>query len=69
MELKMKVIVNNAIAQQKQERDAGGAVKTSVENLSRIQCRDDKQNVIQFTVDYATGKAYELGKEVTVTVD
>ena len=68
MELKMKVIGINSAAQTKQERQADNTVKTSTENLSRISCRDEKQAVLQFTTDYESGKSYELGKELTVTV-
>ena len=68
MEFKMKVIGNNSVQQTKQERNADNTVKTTTEDLSRISCRDEKQGVLQFTTDYATGKGFELGKELTVTI-
>ncbi len=68
MELKMKVIGNNSVIQTKQERNPDNTVSTKTEDLSRISCRDEKSNVLQFTTDYATGKGYELGKELTVTI-
>ena len=68
MEFKMKVIGNNSVQQTKQERNADNTVTTKTEDLSRISCRDEKSNVLQFTTDYATGKTFELGKETTVTI-
>jgi hypothetical protein len=68
MEFKMKVIGNNSVQQTKQERQADNTVKSSTENLSRISCRDEKQGVLQFTTDYEAGKVFELGKELTVTI-
>ncbi len=64
----MKVIGNNSVTQTKQERNADQTVTTKTENLSRVSCRDDKQAVLQFTTDYESGKAFELEKELTVTI-
>lgn len=68
MELKMKVIGINSVAQTKQERQPDNTVKSSTANLSRISLRDETGNVLQVTTDYETGKTFELGTERTVTV-
>jgi len=70
MDFKMKVIGNNSVQQTKQERNPDNTVKTSVENLSRISLRSEGTTgaVLQFTTDYESGKTFELGKELTVTI-
>ena len=70
MDFKMKVIGNNSVMQTKQERQPDNTVKTTNANLSRISLRseDPAAGVFQFTTDYEAGKGFELGKELTVTI-
>jgi hypothetical protein len=68
MELKMKVIGNNSVSQTKAERNPDNTVKTTTADLSRVSCRDDQSNILQFTTDYENGKTFVLGKEVSVTI-
>ena len=69
MEFKVKVVGINSVAQVKNERNPDNTITTTTQNLSRISCRDEKQNVVlQFTADYETGKTFDLNKELTLTI-
>lgn len=67
MELTLTVFQNNSGTVVNNERSADGKPVQTKEKVCRISARNDKA-VLQFTTDYETGKAFELDKEVKVTI-
>jgi len=68
MDLKLTIVGNASVAQNKQERNPDNSVKTIKEKSCRIVARSETGDVLQFTTDYETGKGYELDKELTVSI-
>jgi hypothetical protein len=48
-----------------------GSVERLKESLTRLTLRgtDEQNNTANFVVPYTEGKGYEIGKEVTLTID
>jgi len=71
MQLKFVVITNNAAAKTKNAAGPDNTIAQVTENISKIVLKDpaSNENLLQFVTDYETGKTFELGKELTVTIE